>query len=180
MKLKLYVIRHGRTNNNDEGIFNGRYDEDINETGIKQAKNASKQVKKLDIDLIISSPLLRTKHTAEIVNVNDVPIIYDDLLMERDYGSLTGKSVKSIERGILWQYNKLAPYEGIEQAKEVIERVKKCLYNIKQKYPDKNILIVTHNGTARGIYVYFNGLPLDNNLTDYGKHKNCEIKEYEW
>lgn len=38
--MKLYVIRHGRTNNNDAGILNGRNDEDINETGIHQAELA--------------------------------------------------------------------------------------------------------------------------------------------
>lgn len=38
--MNLYVIRHGRTNNNDANFFNGRNDEDINEIGIQQAKTA--------------------------------------------------------------------------------------------------------------------------------------------
>ena len=36
--MNIYVIRHGRTNNNDLGLFNGRNDEDINDIGIEQAK----------------------------------------------------------------------------------------------------------------------------------------------
>ena len=51
--MNLYVIRHGRTNNNDKHLFNGRTDEDINETGIKQAKMAKEELKNLPIDLII-------------------------------------------------------------------------------------------------------------------------------
>ena len=61
--MKLYVIRHGRTKCNDEHKYNGKLDEDINEIGIEQAKKASEEVKNLDIDLIICSPLLRTRHT---------------------------------------------------------------------------------------------------------------------
>lgn len=73
--MKLYVIRHGRTKCNDEHKYNGKLDEDINETGIEQAKKASEEVKNLDIDLIICSPLLRTRHTCELVNINKVPVI---------------------------------------------------------------------------------------------------------
>ena len=74
--MKIYVIRHGRTNCNDEGKYNGKLDEDINEVGIRQAVEASKQVKDLNIDIVICSPLLRTRHTCEIVNVNKIPVIY--------------------------------------------------------------------------------------------------------
>ena len=84
--MKLYVVRHGRTNCNDEGKYNGKLDEDINETGIKQAEEARKKVEKLDIDLIICSPLLRTKHTSNIINANNISIIYDKRLEERDSG----------------------------------------------------------------------------------------------
>ena len=46
--------------------------------------------------------------------------------------------------------------------------------------PNKNILIVTHNGMARAIYVYFNGIPEDGNLYNCGRQDNCEIRKYEW
>ena len=71
--MKLYVIRHGLTNCNKENKYNCRYDEDINEIGVEQAIKASDDVRKLDIDLIICSPMKRTKHTMELVNVNQIP-----------------------------------------------------------------------------------------------------------
>ena len=178
--MKLYVIRHGKTNSNDQGVFNGRNDEDINGVGIVQATEASMKIKNLNIDVIIASPLLRTKHTARLINVNNVPVIYDELLTERDYGILTGQPYGSVEEDILWHYDRIVPIEGVEQVKDLFERVRKCMQNIKEIYPNKNILIVTHNGTARGINAYFKGLPLDSNLTNFGKLNNCEIKEYEW
>ena len=66
-----YVIRHGLTKCNIEKKYNGRYDEDIIEEGINQAIKASHIVKNLDIDLIICSPMKRTKHTMELINVNN-------------------------------------------------------------------------------------------------------------
>lgn len=72
-----------------EKNYNGRYDEDIIEEGINQAIKASHIVKNLDIDLIICSPMKRTKHTMELINVNNIDVIYDNRLMERDNGKLT-------------------------------------------------------------------------------------------
>lgn len=74
---------------NVEKKYNGRYDEDIIEEGINQAIKASQIVKKLDINLVICSPMKKTKHTMELVNVNNIKVIYDDRLMERDNGKLT-------------------------------------------------------------------------------------------
>jgi alpha-ribazole phosphatase len=89
--MNLYVIRHGQTNLNNEKRYNCRIDEDINEIGINQALEARKQIEKLDIDLIICSPMKRTKHTMEIINSNNIKTIYDDRLMERIGGKLTGE-----------------------------------------------------------------------------------------
>ena len=51
------------------------------------------------------------------------------------------------------------------------------LDDVKKTYPDKNVLVVTHNGVCRAIGTYFNGIPEDGNLTVYA-HENCEIKTY--
>ena len=75
--MKLYVIRHGLTKCNIEKRYNGKLDEDINETGILQAKKAQEIIKNIDIDLIICSPLLRTRHTCNIININDVIYKYN-------------------------------------------------------------------------------------------------------
>ena len=85
--MKLYVIRHGNTDSNksDIYIYNGKLvNEDINNIGIKQAQEASKKIKNLNLDLIICSPLLRTRHTCDIINSNKIKVIYDDRIEERN------------------------------------------------------------------------------------------------
>ena len=176
--MKLYVVRHGRTNCNDEGKYNGKLDEDINEVGIKQAEEARKKVEKLDIDLIICSPLLRTKHTCNIININNIPIIYDKRLEERDCGKLTNEKLGEFYYTDYWNYYSNKKIEGLETIPELFKRVSLFLKEIKEKYKDKNILIVTHGGVARGVYFYFNEIPEDGKLENFGSG-NCEIKEYE-
>ena len=52
------------------------------------------------------------------------------------------------------------------------------LDELKEKYKDETILLVTHGGTLRAIYWYFHGIPEEGNV-GYDMHSNCEIKEYE-
>lgn len=177
--MNLYVIRHGLTDCNVEHIYNGRYDEDINEIGIAQAKEASKKVEKLKLDLIICSPLKRTKHTAELINVNKVPIIYDDRILEREVGKLTLKSSKTkFHDTEFYNYYSTEYIEGLETLPELFKRVHSFLDEIKEKYKGKNILLVTHGGVTRAIQFYFEKMPEDGMIKDISGQKNCEIKEY--
>lgn len=175
--MNIYVIRHGRTNNNDLGLFNGRNDEDINDTGIEQAKNVRNKLKNINIDLIICSPMKRAKHTAEIININNIPIIYDNRLMERDTGEITLKPYKMIDREEYWNYYS-TKYKNVEPISDLLKRVSSFIDEIRIKYKNKNILIVTHNGVSRAFYAYFNGIPKDGKIWKIGTQKNCEIRKY--
>ncbi len=175
--MKLYVIRHGLTKCNVEEKYNGKLDEDINEIGILQAKKAQKIIKNLDIDLIICSPLLRARHTCDIINVNNIPVIFDSRIEERDCGIYTGKEHGEFYYTDYWNYYSKAKVEGLETIQDLFKRIKIFLDEIKEKYKDKNILLVTHGGVARVIYFYFNELPKDGMIQEFGSN-NCEITEY--
>ena len=177
--MKLYVIRHGETDCNKENKYNCRYDEDINETGIEQAKKAGEKVKTLDIDLIICSPMKRTKHTMELINVNHVPVIYDERLMERDGGKLTLTSLDDYPCEEYYNYYSTKYVEGLETLPELFKRVHSFLDEIKEIYKDKNILLVTHGAVAITMQFYFQKISEDGMLLKAGGQKNCEIKMYE-
>lgn len=176
--MKLYVIRHGLTNCNVEKKYNGKLDEDINETGILQAKKAQGIIRNLDIDLIICSPLLRTRHTCNIININNIPVIFDNRIEERDCGIYTGKGIGEFYYTDYWNYYSNNKVEGLESIQDLFKRIQDFLDDIKGKYKDKNILLVTHGGVARAVYFYFNELPKDGMLQEFGS-SNCEITEYE-
>lgn len=82
--MNLYVVRHGKTIVNALDLINARNNIGLNRTGKGQAQMAAKQVENTKIDLIICSPLKRTRQTCKIINKNKIQVIYDDRLLERD------------------------------------------------------------------------------------------------
>lgn len=175
--MEIYVIRHGQTNANVKNIFNGHYDEDINETGIEQAKCVKEYINKERFDLIISSPLIRAIHTSNIVNERNVPMIIDDRIIERNMGDLTLKSKEVPNKLELWNYYARPNINNLETIPQIFIRVENFLNELKEKYSNKKVLIVTHAYVTRAISIYFKGIPKDGNVIDYGQ-KNCEVKKY--
>ncbi|MBO5477477.1 MAG: histidine phosphatase family protein [Clostridia bacterium] len=175
--MYLYVIRHGQTDWNLNKKLLSVTDIPLNETGIEQCKEAEKLVKNLNYNLVFCSPKTRTKETMEIVNTKSIPVIYDDRLIERDAKSLEGINTEDFNYRDFWTLgkDKIQDCETIEECKT---RVYEFLDEIKEKYKDKNILIVTHNGICRLIHTYFNGFPKKGDISQKG-HLNAEIKMYE-
>ena len=177
--MKIYTIRHGCTNMNKQYIYNGQIDEDINDDGIKDAENARKTIKDMKLDIIYCSPMLRAKHTCEIININNVPVIYDDRLKERTLGIYDGKNLKEegIPEAAFYDYFYKNNTENFEELPSLFKRVHPLLDEIKQKEYN-NVLIVAHGGILRAIHYYFNEIPKNGDLSSF-KPANCEVLEYE-
>ena len=175
--MNLYIVRHGQTDGNVYKIMDGIRDIDLNETGIEQAKLTRDEIKDVKFDLVICSPLSRTKHTMKIINVNNIPVVFDDRIKERDCGEFTGKGFDSLDRDLYWNYYDETKYESAESIPAFFGRVFSFLEEIKEKYKDKTILLVTHEGVTKAMNCYFNGVPEDGNLQGLGL-KNCEVKKY--
>lgn len=80
--MKVYIVRHGQVPHNALKQYNTA-DEYLTQLGIRQAKELRDKIRNMNFDIIISSPLNRAKHTAEIININNNKIIYDDRIKER-------------------------------------------------------------------------------------------------
>jgi isoleucyl-tRNA synthetase len=152
---KYFLARHGEAEHN-VGKFlaaDNSVKSELTEKGLKEAEalaeNLLKSLQNKKIDFIFCSPLLRTKHTAEIVaekiGFDKAQIVIDDRLKETQSGVLNGKThdeyykiVKNVE-GQFYQ----AP-EGGETLVQIKKRVGDFIYEVDKKYEGKNILIVTH------------------------------------
>lgn len=182
--MKFYIIRHGQTNWNKEGRIQGKTDIELNEEGIKQAKEAKNILKDYPIDMIVSSPLKRARKTAEIINeTRKAPIVLDKALEERGFGEFEGKIRKEIhdeilDSEILDNYSLNREYKGVETIQNLCNRVWNLIDELKEDYTEKNILLVTHGGVTRAINGYFNGPNKEGILEDL-KLSNCEIRTFE-
>ena len=173
--MKIYMVRHGQVPHNALKQYNNQ-NEDLTEIGIKQAENLKEKINKINYDIIISSPLIRAKHTAEIINVKMKQIIIDDRLKERNPGNLSGQPLEITNRDEYWNYNTIIKYGTSENIKEFIDRVYKFLDELKFK-DYKSVLIVAHSGVSKAFSCYFDGIK-DGLLLNRGL-KNCELKEYD-
>lgn len=173
--MKLFIIRHGEVPSNALKMYNNE-NEDLTDNGIMQANELKNKIKDMSFDIIISSPLKRALHTANIINDNNTSIIIDDRLEERDPGNLSGQSLEVTNREEYWNYNTNAQYGTSENIKEFFKRVYDFLDELKTK--DYNsVLIVAHSGVSKAFSTYFEGIQ-DGMFLRRGI-KNCEIKEYE-
>ena len=140
--MSVYVVRHGQTDWNKAYLLQGRIDVPLNEVGIEQARNAAKVLKDVPLDIIFVSPLLRAKQTADIINEGrSLPIRLESRIQEQYYGRLEGESRKN-EEYLIQRRCFFKRYPGGESYLDVAARVYSFLNEAKEKYRDKNILLV--------------------------------------
>lgn len=175
--MKIFVLRHGETDENITGILQGNMDTILNEKGENQALSVREEVSKYDIDLVIASPKTRTIETASIAAPN-VPLITDSRLLSRNHGEFEGKRRDEININDYWNIAKNYQYEKAESVQELYNRIDSLLKEVKDKYKGKKVLLVTHSGICRILYYYFNGIPEDGDLMEYQSH-NCSFEQYE-
>ena len=174
--MKITFVRHGETDLNRpirkmQGITNY----DLNENGIKQAQTTRDKLADGEFDLIITSPLKRAKHTAEIINEKkNIPLICDDRIIERNYGNLEGALFKEEYCNLNYDFESI----NGEQTDAYLARLKDFLSDIKQKYDNKKILVVAHNGVISVISCLLEGMPEDGDYSSRGIG-NGEVKEFE-
>lgn len=173
--MNVYIVRHGQVLHNALKVYSNE-DEDLTEKGIAQAKQLKSEIQNLEYDVIICSPLLRARHTAEIINVKNRDILFDNRLKERNPGNLNGKPISYTNREEYWNFNSNIQYGTSENMKTFFERVFAFLDDLKTKDYD-SVLVVAHSGVSKAFNAYFQGIR-DGKFLEHGL-KNCEIRMYE-
>jgi len=162
----IILLRHGETQWNVEGRYQGELNSPLTKKGKQQAKENGLKVKEyllaLDSFRFLSSPLGRAKETtfiiANILNIDNDKIEFLEEIKEFNYGKFEGKTKEFCQRVYREEYearesNKWSyVIEGGESYVMVTERLKKWLKTLKS---DEVVLMVAHemiNRALRGIY----------------------------
>lgn len=161
---KLYLIRHGQSEANRLRIVAGQHETPLSELGEQQAAAAGKALKTIGIDLIVSSPQIRARQTAEIIalqlGMNPTSIVKIDELKERNLGDLEGKSY-ALNPASNGNVEDVEGVPNVEPLPDLFARAQKALSIIRQQ-PEQRILVVCHNGLGRMLQVVVAGkLPHD-------------------
>lgn len=145
-KNSYYVMRHGESEANIKNIIDcdGDTTNALTEKGVAQAKEAGKSFKE-KIDLIVASPFLRTRQTAEEVSkaLGGVEIVTNDNLKEFNLSEFDGRLISEYHD----KYKNVTidtRVTGGETLRELLLRTAKVLHDLESTYQGKTILIVTH------------------------------------
>lgn len=186
--MLIYIIRHGETDANVEGRLQGHTDFDINERGIEMAVQTGIALKDIDFDVAYCSPLMRARHTAEIVldhsDNADVELISDERITEIDMGDwelkrFKGEASELSEAETDMLFNDLfglGSFPGGESLVSLCERCQAFLRDIATRDYEK-VLIIAHAFGVRGMLNFLYDDP-----TDFWHHagpKNCVMNVVE-
>ena len=174
----LYVTRHGETIRNKLGLIQGQTEWDLTEKGIKDAEELRSTVDKLDINVVISSPLKRAVDTASIITNNKYPINIDDRIIERDWGMCEGAHIEEVDTVKCWNFFINTDDNKIERVQDLLARVSEFLEDIKVRFKDKNVLVVAHSAVIRAIHYCLHPIPEDGDMSKL-EIPNLRLIEYE-
>ncbi|MFH1890726.1 MAG: class I tRNA ligase family protein [Candidatus Kuenenbacteria bacterium] len=152
--VKITFFRHCECGSNVKKITGGcRTDDSLTQKGKEQAEEIAESIKNNKYDRIFCSPMKRTKETAKSLFPHK-NIIYDDRLIEIDFGDITGKLSTEAD-----QFREVGFPNG-ETYGDVVKRVNNFLEELMKKYPDEHIVIVAHSNIWKVLENIINNQPL--------------------
>ena len=149
--MKLYIVRHGETNENAAGIVQGWLDTELNEKGVAQAVAAAEGFSQ-PVDAIYSSDLKRAVRTAaEFRKRNtDVPYYEDARLRERNFGDAAGTHRDEHDWEQFWSVEDRSTIPNAEVITDFTKRVKDFLDDLKRKDYGA-VIVVAHGGVLNRV-----------------------------
>lgn len=149
---RILLVRHGQSEWNASGRWQGWADPPLTSLGRRQANAAAEMVG--SVDAVVTSDLIRATETAAIISetIGVGPVLVEERLRERDVGEWTGLTHDEIEEtwpGLL-AIRPLQPPGG-ESRNQVMDRVLKGLDAISTAYPGGEVLVIAHGGVIRNL-----------------------------
>jgi phosphoserine phosphatase len=168
--IRIFLVRHGETEWNRLGRFQGRNDQCLNEKGKKQVQALAEALKHEHFDAIYVSPLPRALETAECIKKfhPETPLIRDENLVEMELGEFEGIEVRQwMEQNQdfvkAWAANPSSVrIPGGECLEEVQQRAVRTLNTVIHRHTTgSTLLICSHNFVLETLLCYVLGISLD-------------------
>lgn len=172
--MTLFMIRHGQTTANLDGIYSGQSDVKLTALGRQQAEAIRPILSKYCFDKIYSSDLSRAAETARLALPGCEPIQLP-LLRELSIGDLTGESIASVRERYGNLNGNFAAFHG-EDPQMIGHRARQFL-TLLENDPASRIAAFTHNGYMKAVLRQILG---EQTRTASISNGNCNIAVLEW
>ena len=147
MRTTILLARHGETDWNRDGVFQGHADPPLNETGRAQARELARRLEDVSVDVVYASDLRRAFQTAEIVAAAwGLTVVAEPGLREVDVGSWSGLTRDQIAE----RFPGVSRHDGETEAAHR-ERVVTTVTRIARTHAGESVLVVSHGGSLRAL-----------------------------
>ena len=175
----LTLVRHGQSDWNNKNLFTGWENPGLTKKGVEEAHKTGNLLKEenKNYSYLFTSILDRAINTADIIleelGIDQINIIRDQALNERDYGELTGLNKDAARKKWgedqvhIWRRSFDIPPPGGESLKDTAERVIPYFRDkiLPLLIEDNNILISAHGNSLRALVMHIEGLSSEEILT---------------
>ncbi|CDJ63320.1 phosphoglycerate mutase protein, putative [Eimeria necatrix] len=187
---ELLAVRHGLTDYNAQRRLQGQLDVPLNDTGRQQCRECGRRLRNLfggpkgaAISAIYSSPLGRTRESAEIIREAagiESAVVLDSRLQEWNAGILQGHLLEELPSLFPKEWNAWDKsrdpsfvFPGGESFQQRYDRVKEFFLEVTQKHLGERILVVTHGGVLDDLFRLVRNVPM--NVKTNAPKLNAEI-----
>ena len=162
----FFFVRHGVTAHTGHKLTGWMEGVSLNDEGRSQAERAAESLAEVSFEAIYSSPIDRTRETAEIVaRPHRLRVRTSKGIGEVGYGAWTGRSLKTLARTKIWATLQRWPSsvrfpEG-DTLREVQVRVVEELERLREVHPRGNVCVVSHADTIKLALAHYMGIHID-------------------
>jgi probable phosphoglycerate mutase len=154
---ELWVIRHGETEWSRDGRHTSRTEVELTPEGETVARGLADRLAGVEFDLVLTSPRVRTRRTAELAGFSDAHV--EDDLTEWDYGDYEGITSAEIREQVpgwtVWTH----PCPGGETAEQVSRRLDRVVAKVRAN--GGRVLVFSHGHASRALAARWLGLPVE-------------------
>jgi probable phosphoglycerate mutase len=164
----LLAIRHGETEWNSEGRFQGHLNSVLNREGLAQAEALGARLSAERFDLLLSSDLGRALQTASAIAMRTGhEILVEPRLRERHMGIFQGLTPAEVEARYPEEYARFRSHdpdyiipEG-ESTRQLLARSVACITDLAARHAGLTLAVVTHGGVLAMLYRHARSMPLE-------------------
>ena len=178
----LLLVRHGETDWNRDGRWQGHSDTELNDAGRDQARRLAAEL--ADVDVIYSSDLARARETAEILaEPLGLEVRFDPRLRERSFGAWEGMTAAEIEvefadEHARWMAGEAPGAADAEPFTDFGARVQEFVADVLAEHLGETVLVVGHGGSIRVIHALAEGLDYVRDHRLIPGVANCTVAKY--
>ena len=162
----VYLARHGQTALNESGVLRGLLDPPLDETGQRQAALLGQALGPRRPTLVVASPLLRARETAQpVADHAGLMVTAEPSLLDRDYGRWAGLPKDRVTA----QWGSVDAAPGVEPRSAIRTRALEGLTALARRNPGATLVAVSHDAVNREVLAALDpdlgdpdGIPQDN------------------